>query len=129
MLLTMPSARLPCSAILSVASQHLDDLVNGGTLVFAERRHYRRRRLPQFQQQLTRQLGEVVDEVERVFDLVGDPGGQLTEGRHLLGMDEAGLRRLELAQRSLGGVARRPDLGLGALALSDVADDQYKAAT
>ena len=38
---------------------------------------------------------KIVDEVERVFDLVRDPGGQLAEGRHLLRMDEAGLRRLQ----------------------------------
>jgi hypothetical protein len=67
MLLTMPSARLPCSAILSRAAQHLDDLVDRGTLVVAERGHGRCRRLFEFQQQFARQLGEVVDEVQWVL--------------------------------------------------------------
>ena len=42
---------------------------------------------PQLVHQLARQLGEVVDEIQRVLDLMGDAGGQLAERGHLLGMD------------------------------------------
>ena len=114
--------------LVEVAAQHLDDLVDRGALVVAERRHGRRRRLLQLQQQFARQLGEIVDEIERVLDLVRDPGGQLAECRHLLGVQQARLRRLQFLQRALGGVARRADLGLGALALGDVAVDQHNPA-
>ena len=39
-----------------------------------------------------------------------------------------GLRRLQFVQGPLGGVARRADLGLGTLALGDVAVDQHNTA-
>jgi hypothetical protein len=110
--------------LLEVAAQHLDDLVHGGSLVVAERRHRRGCRLLQLKQQFARQLGEVVDKIERVFDLVRDPRGELAELRHLLNVEHAGLRRLQLLQRLFGCVARRADLGLGALPFGDVAVDQ-----
>ena len=56
------------------------------------------------------------------------PAVSLAERRHLLRLDQAGLRRLQLAQRRLGGVARRADRFLGALALGDVGVDQHEAA-
>ena len=109
MLLTMPSARRPCSAILSrlpVSMARVSSIsarVTSSSIV--ERR--RRRRL-QLVEQFDREPGEVVDEIERVLDLVGDPGGQLAERGHLLGVDQARLRRLQFAQRRLGGIPRRP---------------------
>ena len=66
----------------------------------------RRGGLLQLVQQLDRQPGEVVDEVERVLDLVGDAGGQLAERRHLLGLDQTGLRRLQFAQAPLSAASR-----------------------
>ena len=48
------------------------------------------------------QLGElrrIVDEVQWVFDLVGDAGGELAERGHLFGLDEIGLRGLRPLQR------------------------------
>jgi hypothetical protein len=59
---------------------------------------------------------------------MGDAGGQLAERGHLLGVDQAGLRGLQFAQGRLGGVARGVDLGLGPLALGDVAVDQHEPA-
>ncbi len=114
--------------LLEIAGQHSDDLVDLGALVFVERRHRRFHRLLQFVEQVDREAGEVVDEVERVFDFVGDAGGQLTERRHLLGVQEARLRRLQLLQCALGGVARRADLLLRALAFGDVAVDRHETA-
>src|SRR5712671_3388123 len=43
-------------------------------------------------------------------------------------MQEARLRRLQFLQCALGGVARRADLLLGALALGDVAVDRHETA-
>jgi len=59
---------------------------------------------------------------------VRNPGGQLTQSRHLLGVQQAGLRRLQLAECPLGGVTRRVDLFLGALPLGDVTVDDYEPA-
>ena len=61
--------------LFEIAGQHLDRLVDLGTLVLVERRDRRRCGLLQFVEQFDREPGEVVDEVERVLDLVGDPGG------------------------------------------------------
>ena len=47
---------------------------------------------PQFVDQFDRDTREIVDEIERVLDLVGDTGGQLTERGQLLGLDQAVLR-------------------------------------
>src|SRR5215469_15207390 len=76
-----------------------------------------------------RQAGEVVDEVERVFDLMGDAGGQLSERRHLLCMQQARLCRLQFPQRLFGGIPCLADLDLSALPLGDVAVNQHKTAT
>src|SRR5690242_16355079 len=43
-------------------------------------------------------------------------------------MDETRLRRLQFLQRLFGGVARRTDLGLGALSLGDIAVNDHEAA-
>ena len=103
---------------LEVAGQHVDDLVDFAALVLVERRERRRGRLLQFVEQLDRKRGEIIDEVERVLDLVRNPGGQLAERGHLLGLDQVGLGRLQIVQRRLGGVARGADLGFGVLALA-----------
>ena len=58
-----------------------------------------RRDLLQLVQQLDREAGEVVDEVQRVLDLVSDAGGELAERGHLLGLDQVGLGRLQALQR------------------------------
>ena len=39
--------------------------------------------------QFCRQRGEIIDEVERVLDLVRDPSGELTERGQFLGLDKA----------------------------------------
>ena len=62
-----------------IAGQHLDRVVDIGALVAVEPLQCRRRRFLQLIEQLHRQIGEVVDEVERVLDLVGDAGGQLAQ--------------------------------------------------
>src|SRR5262249_38165144 len=80
-----------------------------------------RRGLLQLVQELDGEAGKVVDEIERVLDFVRNAGGQLTERGHLLGMNQIGLRRLQLAERLFGSLAGSMDFGLGPLTLGDVA--------
>src|SRR5215475_10016764 len=57
-----------------------------------------------------------------------DAGGELAERGKLLGLDQAVLRRLQLAQGPFGRVPRRLNFRLGALALRDIGIDHYEAA-
>ena len=59
---------------------------------------------------------------------MGDPGGQLAERSHLLGLDQPRLGRLQVVIGGLGGVPGGADLRLRALALGDVAVNEDKAA-
>ncbi len=68
--------------------------------------------------QLDRQVGEVVDEVERVLDLVGDAGRELAQRRQLLGLDELGLGRLQVAERRFEARVGGFELGVGRLHLA-----------
>src|SRR5215472_10943389 len=128
MLLTIPSARLPCSAILSrlprsisttsstAARSSLPRAATAGAVVsFSSSNNS-----PESSAKLLTELSG--------FDLVGDAGSQLAECRHLLRMNEARLRRLQFLQRHLGGVTCCADLGLGALPLRDAAVDQHDPA-
>src|SRR5215469_7704878 len=114
--------------LVEIAGQHADRLVEFRTGSLVERSDAGRSHFLQLVEKFDREPSEVVDEVERVLDFVGDAGGQLAERRHLLGMEETSLRCLQFLQRLLGGVPRSADLGLRALALGDIAVDQYKAA-
>src|SRR5205085_6623677 len=67
--------------------------------------------------------------VERVLDFMGDAGRQLTERGHLLGLDQARLRRLQITERRLRHVACFADLLLGTLSDSYVAVDHDKPAS
>ena len=49
--------------------------------------------------QFDRDRREIVDEIERVLDLVSDTGGQLAERGELLGLHQAILRGLQILQR------------------------------
>ena len=55
--------------------------------------------LLQFVDQLDRQRGEIVDEIERVLDFVGDAGGQLAERSELFGLHQAVLRGAQFLER------------------------------
>ena len=57
------------------------------------------KRLPQFVNELDRDSREIVDEIERVFDLVRDAGGQLAERGEFLGLHQAVLRGAQVLQR------------------------------
>src|SRR5512143_128439 len=55
--------------------------------------------LPELIEQLCRERGEIVYEIERVLDLVSDTSGQLTERGELLRLNQAVLRSLQVFQR------------------------------
>ena len=57
------------------------------------------KRLPQFVDELNRYRREIVDEIERVLDLVRDASGQLTERGELLRLDQAVLGSPQVLQR------------------------------
>ena len=52
----------------------------------------------QFVGQFRRKRGEVVDEIERVLDLVRDASGELTERSQFLGLDQAILRGAQFVE-------------------------------
>ena len=56
-------------------------------------------RLAQFVDEFDRDRREIVDEIERVLDLVRDAGGQLAERGELLGLHQAVLRGAQVFQR------------------------------
>src|SRR5215831_18840860 len=110
MLLTMPSARLPCSAIFSRLPVSIaNDFVDIGTLVIGQPGDRRARGLLELVQQFDREAGEIVDKVERVFDLVGDAGGQLAKRGHLLGLDQPVLGAAQISECAFSRIARRTD--------------------
>ena len=99
MFLTMELARLPCWTTFSRLSfsrprQFIDfvpDLVGerGGG-----------KQIVQFIRQLRRKRCKVVDEIERVLDLVRDAGGELAEGSQLLGLHQAILGGAQVVEGS-----------------------------
>ena len=58
-----------------IAGKRVNDFVNIAALFLPKRGQRRRGPLLQFVEQLDRQASEIIDEVERVLDLVGDAGG------------------------------------------------------
>jgi hypothetical protein len=59
---------------------------------------------------------------------VGNSRGQLAERGHLLGLNETGLGGLQVAVGGFSGIPCRPDLGLRAFTLCDVAVNQDQPA-
>src|SRR5262249_53539378 len=91
------SAAAVLDNLLQIPGQHLDCFQNLGAFAGTDRGDGLSRGLLQLVEQLDRESGKIVDEVEGVFDLVRDAGGQLTERCHLLRMDQTCLCRLQLA--------------------------------
>ena len=85
--------------LVEIALQHVRQLVDLGPQ--SSRRAARSlERLPQFVDQLARERGEIVDEVQRVLDLVRDAGGELAERGELFGLDQPVLRGLQVLERA-----------------------------
>ena len=89
MLVNLRSVLLEISQDLSEVVADLGHrLIGAGVEFFVE-----------FVGEFDRELGEVVDEVKEVFDLMRDTRRELAEGGHLLLLDELRLRRLEVGLR------------------------------
>ena len=65
--------------LFEVAGQHLDRFVDFGARVLVEPGDRRSRSRLQLIQQFDRETGKVINEVQRVLDLVRDPGGELPQ--------------------------------------------------
>ena len=98
MFLTMESARLPCCTTFSrlsfssfVSSPTPRRILSVSAAVL--------QRVVQLVGQFGRQRREIVDEVERVLDLVRDAGGELAERGQLFGLHQTVLRGAEVVQR------------------------------
>ena len=95
MFLTIESARLPCCTTFSRLPA--SDLHQLRRLLLVLRAPSER--VLQLVNEFDRQGREIVHEVERVFDLVRDAGGQLTERGELLGLDQPLLCGSKLLER------------------------------
>ena len=93
----MESARLPCCTILSRLPRKVSARSRYPFVPY--RRLYASKRVLQLVDQFDREAREVVDEIERVLDLVGDAGGQLAERGELLGLHQTVLRGAQILQR------------------------------
>jgi hypothetical protein len=67
-------------------------------------------RVSELVDEFARQRRVIVDEIQWILDLMGDPGCELTEGGELLRLDEAILRLAQIVERS--GKLSRPRLHL-----------------
>ena len=95
----MESARLPCCTTFSRLSFSMPrQFVDFFADLAVERD--RLEHVVQFVGQFRRQRGEIVDEIERVLDLVRDAGGELAERGELLGLDQAILRGTQVVERA-----------------------------
>ena len=83
--------------LFEIALQHLRQLVDLFARLVVERG--RLEHVVQFVDQFGRQRREIVDEIERVLDLVRDAGGELAERGELLGLDQAILRGAQILER------------------------------
>ena len=61
--------------LFKIACQHVDGFVDLGALVISDCSNHRGSCLLQLVKQFDRQPGEVINEVQRVLDLMGDAGG------------------------------------------------------
>ena len=94
----MESARLPCwttfsQIVLKQAGQFVDFLAD----FVADRG--RLQHIVQFVGQFGRKRCKIVDEIERVLDLVRDAGGELAERGELFGLHQAILRGAQVVER------------------------------
>src|SRR6516225_3657287 len=128
--LTMPSARLPCSAILSrlprsisttsstAARSSLPSAATAGAVVSFSSCNSS----PDSSAKLFTKLSGFL--ISCAIPAVNWPRAAI-----FCACSRLACARLQFLQRSLGGVARGADLGLGALPLGDVAVDQHNPAT
>ncbi len=94
----MESARLPCCAdLVEVVAQGIGQLGDFAARLIVGR--HPPERLLQFVDQLDRDAREVVHEIERVLDLVGDARRQLTKRGELLCLDKAILSGAQVLKR------------------------------
>ena len=98
MFLTMESARLPCCTTFSrLPFSSLRQLADFLAHLPIERAGSSISSSSSIK--LGRKRREIIDEIERVLDLVRDAGGELAERGELLGLDQAVLRGAQIVER------------------------------
>ena len=91
--------------LLEIAAQHVRQLVDLPARLVVDRQALHD--VLQLVDQLARDCREIVDEIERVLDLVCDPGGELAKRGELLRLHQAILRGAQVLERG-GQFARAP---------------------
>jgi hypothetical protein len=89
--------------LVEVAPQRVGQLFNLGSRFMVD--GYTVQNVLQFIDQFGGDAREIIDEVERVLDLVRDAGGELAERGELFGLNQAILRGAQILQRG-GQLAR-----------------------
>ncbi len=118
-----------------VARQCRDQVVRIRARLRCQRLDGRAKHLLQLKQKLLRQTGKVVDEVQRVLDLMGNACSELAKRRHLFGVDQVGLGRLQLTigllhrpARFCGTISGCLKLLFALLGCGDVCPDGHRPA-
>ena len=129
MLLTMLSARLPCSAIfsrlpvsISIVSSISARLSSSSVAIAGAVVSFNS------SSSSTDRLAKLLTKLSGFLISWAMPAVSWPERGHLLGLDQIGLRRLQIAIGGFGGIPSGADFGFGPLALGDVAVDQHEAA-
>ena len=83
--------------LVEIAAQHSGQLVDLPARLVVDRQAFQR--VLQLVDQLARDRREIIDEIERVLDLVRDAGGELAERGELLRLHQAILRGAQVLER------------------------------
>ena len=126
MFFTMKSARLPCWTTLSrllFSIWHQFVQFTSCFLVEGSARKY----VVHFSDQFRRQRRKIVDEIERVLDLVGNTRGNLAKRCKLLGLHQAILRPAQVNQRRFGSMPRQLEFLLPTLRIGNIGIDSNQS--
>src|SRR5215472_5664071 len=123
MLLTMPSARLPCSAIFSRLPVSIWTISSSSARSSAPSVAIAGRAVScSSSRSSTERPAKLLTKLSGFLISWAMPAGQLAKRGHLLRLDQPVLGAAQIGECGLGRVARRADLGLGALPVGDVAE-------
>ena len=84
--------------LVEIAPKHVRDFVDLGSFFYGNGSTFKR--FHQLIDQLDRERGEIVHEVERVLDFMRDAGGELAERGELLRLDQTILCGAQILQRA-----------------------------
>src|SRR5215472_7686975 len=97
--------------LFEIAGKHLNRFVDLSTLFVVQYGDDRSGGRFQLVEQLDRKSCEIIDEIERILDLVGNARSQLAERGHLLRLDQTGLGGFQITISGFGGIPSSTNLG------------------